>query len=97
MSLPKPPLTELEKIVGHHFQKQDVLRQALTHRSASSTHNERLEFLGDSILDSFITEYLYHQLPTKDEGVLTDMRSKMVSRRTLNKLAKEFKIETFER
>ena len=93
-----PLALELYPVLGFCPENIKFYHQAFCHSSIESPSfgdNERLEFLGDSILDSFITEYLYHQLPTKDEGVLTDMRSKMVSRRTLNKLAKEFKIETF--
>ena len=93
-----PLALELYPILGFCPEKILLYHQAFCHSSIESAtygDNERLEFLGDSILDSVIAEYLYHQLPTKDEGVLSDMRSKMVSRRTLNKLAKEFKIESF--
>jgi len=93
-----PLAVELYPILGFCPIKIEFYHQAFCHSSIESPtygDNERLEFLGDSILDYVIAEYLYHQLPTKDEGVLTDMRSKMVSRRTLNKLAKEFKIESF--
>jgi len=93
------PLTlELSPILGFTPENIHLYHQAFCHSSIEEPlygDNERLEFLGDSILDSVITEYLYHQLPTKDEGILTDIRSKLVSRRTLNKLAKEFKIDQF--
>ena len=78
--------------------KATIYQQAFSHSSIDHPkygNNERLEFLGDSILGNVITEYLYHKLPTKNEGVLTDIRSKMVSRKTLNKLAKKFNIEEF--
>lgn len=89
---------KLYPILGFKPEKIQFYYQAFCHSSIDSPlygDNERLEFLGDSILDSVIAEYLYHNLPNKDEGVLTDIRSKMVSRRTLNRLAKEFKIDSF--
>lgn len=95
MSLPKPPLTELEKIVGHQFQKQDVLRQALTHRSSSSSHNERLEFLGDSILGLVIAEALFKQFPKVAEGDLSRMRAAIVCGRSLAKLGKKMGLGDF--
>lgn len=95
---PDPLALKLYPILGFHPENINFYHQAFCHSSIEAPtygDNERLEFLGDSILDSVIAEYLYHQLPRKDEGVLTDMRSKMVNRRTLNKLAKEFKIDSF--
>lgn len=93
-----PLAKELYPILGFMPEKIEFYHQAFCHSSIDSPtygDNERLEFLGDSILDAVITEYLFHKLPNKDEGVLTDMRSKMVSRRTLNKLAKTFEINSF--
>ena len=93
-----PLAQELNPILGFTPSKIEYYHQAFCHSSIEEPKygdNERLEFLGDSILDSVITQYLYLKLPTKDEGILTDIRSKMVSRRTLNKLAKEFKIDQF--
>lgn len=72
-----------------------LYRQAFTHSSAT-THqksNERLEFLGDSIISAVVAEYLYHILPTKNEGVLTQVRSRMVSRSQQNKLAVKLGID----
>lgn len=91
-----PLALKLYAILG--FFPDDILgyKKALTHSSLEHPtigNNERLEFLGDSILDAVITEYLFVKLPHKNEGVLTDMKSKMVSRRTLNSLAKEFQID----
>jgi ribonuclease-3 len=56
-------------------------------------NNERLEFLGDAILDAITADYLFKTFPTKDEGFLTEMRSKMVSRTTLNKLSQKMGID----
>jgi len=95
VSLPKPPLTELEKIVGHSFEQQDLLRQAMTHRSASSTHNERLEFLGDSILGLVIAEALYQKFPKVAEGDLSRMRAAIVCGRSLAKLGKKMGLGDF--
>mgnify|MGYP001191913608 CR=1 FL=1 len=89
---------ELYPILGFMPKKIEFYHQAFCHSSVDLPtygNNERLEFLGDSILGSVITEYLFHKLPDKDEGVLTDIRSKMVSRKTLNQLAKSFKIDSF--
>ncbi|HAS23651.1 MAG TPA: ribonuclease III, partial [Idiomarina loihiensis] len=95
MSLPKPPLTELEKIVGYSFEQQGLLHQAMTHRSASSTHNERLEFLGDSILGLVIAEALYQKFPKVAEGDLSRMRAAIVCGRSLAKLGKKMGLGDF--
>ncbi|MFT4724177.1 MAG: ribonuclease-3, partial [Colwellia sp.] len=76
-------LTRLSKKLGYTFNDNDLLLQALTHRSAKGTHNERLEFLGDSILGFVIAEVLYQQFPSHDEGDLTRMRSSLVRGVTL--------------
>jgi len=76
--------------------------QAFVHKSASQestngirVNNERLEFLGDAILDAVAADYLFKTFPTKDEGFLTEMRSKIVSRAMLNKLAQKMGIDQF--
>lgn len=66
--------------------------QALTHRSASSKHNERLEFLGDSILSFVIANDLYHRFPKVDEGDMSRMRATLVRGNTLAELAREFNL-----
>ena len=68
----------------------DLYRIALSHRSIKETseeNNERLEFLGDAVLSSIIAHYLFKKYPYKDEGFLTEMRSKMVNRQKLNEIA----------
>lgn len=72
---------------------------AFRHSSASEVkgktfiqNNQRLEFLGDSVLGYVVADVLYHLYPTKDEGFLTSMRSKVVSRRTLNRIGKEMEL-----
>ena len=68
------------------------MQQALTHRSASSKHNERLEFLGDSILSYVIANALYHRFPRVDEGDMSRMRATLVRGNTLAELAREFEL-----
>lgn len=86
----------LEKAIGVPFRDKDLLVQALTHRSAvretkSHGHNERLEFLGDAVLELAATEYLYN-LSEKPEGELTNWRSALVQRDHLGAVAKDIKL-----
>lgn len=85
-------LTRLSKKLGYTFNNTDLLLQALTHRSAKGTHNERLEFLGDSILGFVIAEVLYQQFPSHDEGDLTRMRSSLVRGVTLAEIGRGFNL-----
>ncbi|WP_119968902.1 ribonuclease III [Shewanella japonica] len=85
-------LPRLCRTLGYEFKNIDLLTHALTHRSASSKHNERLEFLGDSILSIVISDALYHQFPKVTEGDLSRMRSTLVKGETLTVIAKEFKL-----
>jgi len=84
----------LLKILGFLPGKRKLYEIAFIHRSASLTckqghiiNNERLEYLGDAILDAIIADYLYARFPNEDEGFLTQVRSKIVKRKQLNKLA----------
>jgi len=81
---------QLSKRLGYQFLKPALLDQALTHRSAKGFHNERLEFLGDSVLGFVIAEILYQKFPQSCEGELTRMRSSLVKGVTLASLAREF-------
>lgn len=85
-------LPRLEKKISYQFQHKDLLLQALTHRSAAVKHNERLEFLGDSILNFIIGEALYHQFPKVNEGDLSRMRATLVREQTLAILARQFEL-----
>lgn len=85
-------LAALSKRIGYTFNDQSILLQALTHRSAKGLHNERLEFLGDSILGFVIAEVLFEKFPEHDEGDLTRMRSSLVKGVTLAKLGRDFKL-----
>ena len=79
----------IKNLFGFYPKNISLFQQALTHSSAAkeTKSNERLEFLGDSILSTIVAEYLFSILPNKDEGILTQVRSRMVSRSQLNKLA----------
>ncbi|MAX81886.1 MAG: ribonuclease III [Crocinitomicaceae bacterium] len=80
----------LKELLGYTPNDWEIYERALRHKSLFSKkgeNNERLEFLGDSILDSIVAEYLFDTYPKRSEGFLTKMRSKIVSRKTLNELA----------
>ncbi|MCP4391751.1 MAG: ribonuclease III [Gammaproteobacteria bacterium] len=77
-------------LTGYHFKQQDLLQQALTHRSYSrSNNNERLEFLGDSILNLSISSSIYHRFADADEGDLSRIRASLVKESTLAEVARE--------
>jgi len=80
-------LGSLEKALGHNFAQQALLEEALTHRSFGQPHNERLEFLGDSVLGFVVSDILYRRFPTAREGELTHLRTMIVRRETLANLA----------
>ncbi len=82
----------LSKKLGYQFKEPALLKQALTHRSAKGVHNERLEFLGDSILNFVIAQILYEMFPKSSEGELTRMRSSLVKGVTLAEIARDFKL-----
>ncbi|MFP3019537.1 MAG: ribonuclease III [Arsenophonus sp.] len=83
-------IKQLQHKIGYTFKQIELLKQALTHRSASNNHNERLEFLGDSILSFMIANDLYHRFPKIDEGDMSRMRATLVRGNTLAELAREF-------
>lgn len=80
----------LEQTIGYAFQNVALLKQAVTHRSFGAHHNERLEFLGDSILGMIIAKELFSLFPNSPEGELTRMRSVLVRETTLAEIAREF-------
>ena len=77
----------LEQALGHTFVSQSLLRSALTHRSHSADHNERLEFIGDAILNAVIARQLYERFPSLPEGDLSRLRANLVRQDALHKLA----------
>ncbi|MDG6882054.1 Ribonuclease 3 [Phocoenobacter uteri] len=85
-------LERLQKQIGYQFTQIDYLKQALTHRSAATKNNERLEFLGDSILNFAIGRALYHKFPKSPEGELSRMRATLVREKTLAIIAREFNL-----
>ncbi|OGF26525.1 ribonuclease III [Candidatus Falkowbacteria bacterium RIFOXYC2_FULL_47_12] len=90
----------LEEELGISMKNQDLLRQALVHRSYINEHsdfeldhNERLEFLGDAVLEIIVTEYLYFTFPDKPEGELTNLRASLVNAKMLSQVASDLAIE----
>ena len=82
-----PNLQALQKRLQHEFSNPKLLTQALTHRSFSSDHNERIEFLGDSVLNLAVADLLYEQLSELPEGDLSRVRANLVKQDTLHQLA----------
>ncbi len=81
---------ELRNLLGFKPGNTFLYKTALTHRSvreAADENNERLEYLGDAVLSAMIADYLFKRYPYKEEGFLTEMRSKMVNRQQLNEIA----------
>ncbi|MBT8145381.1 MAG: ribonuclease III [Gammaproteobacteria bacterium] len=84
-----PDREQVENSLGYSFKDPVLLSQALTHRSAGKTHNERLEFLGDAILDLVIAERLFAIYPKATEGELSRMRANLVNGDVLAEIATE--------
>ena len=86
---------------GYRPKNVELFKRALTHKSISNNSdelsNERLEFLGDAILDSVVAEFLFTKFPNEDEGYLTKIKSKIVSRRTLGMIGSEMEISSIMR
>lgn len=76
-------IDRLEHELGHTFLRRELLQQALTHRSHGSPHNERIEFLGDSILNCVVAAQLYERFPSLREGDLSRLRASLVRQETL--------------
>lgn len=94
--------TELQKVIGYEFKKGGLLRQALTHSSyANEKHmkrlsdNERLEFLGDAVLELVTSEFLYQNYPEYTEGDLTKLRASLVCEQTLARCTEEIGLGDF--
>jgi ribonuclease-3 len=78
--------------IGHTFRDESLLRRALTHRSYAADHNERLEFLGDSVLNCVIALELYHRFPQLSEGDLSRLRAGLVSQPALARVAGQIRL-----
>ena len=85
-------MKDLQEKLNHAFSDQGILKLALTHRSAGKSNNERLEFMGDSILGFIIAEALFQRYPHSSEGDLSRLRAGLVKKSTLAALAKELDI-----
>jgi len=88
-------LEQLGSSLGYAFRKEGLLKQALTHRSYSSQHNERLEFLGDSVLNCAVARALFDAFPDLPEGTLSRMRANLVRQETLAEIATRLKLGDF--
>ena len=95
-------LAKLEEQIKIKFNNKDLLRQAVVHRSYLNEHpdfeldhNERLEFLGDAVLEIVVTEYLYHHFPETPEGDLTNWRASLVNAKMLSDIANEIGLENY--
>jgi len=94
-------LSKLEKILGVEFGNKDLLRTSLTHRSYinenpdAGENNERMEFLGDAVLELVITEYLYGKFPEKPEGELTNLRASLVNANILGSVTADLGVNDF--
>jgi ribonuclease-3 len=90
-------LTLLQTRLGHTFKDAALLQQALTHRSHSSLHNERLEFLGDSILNCVVASLLFERYSKIDEGDLSRLRANLVKQQSLYEIAQRLELSQFLR
>jgi ribonuclease III len=86
---------DIQKILHYKFQDAGLLKLSLTHRSKGGDHNERLEFLGDAVVNFVIAEILYAKFPKATEGELSRWRATLVNRDTLAGLAKDFELGKF--
>ncbi|CAN0619540.1 ribonuclease III [Burkholderia multivorans] len=86
------PLSQLESRLRYEFRNAELLRQALTHRSHSATHNERLEFLGDSVLNCAVAALLFQRFAKLDEGDLSRVRANLVKQQSLYEIAQALNI-----
>ena len=84
---------DLQKSLGYQFKDEKLITEALTHRSYSKNfNNERLEYLGDAVLDLIVGEYLYHLFPEAEEGILSKLRAALVNEEAFTKLAKRLNL-----
>ena len=88
-------VAKVSQIVDYHFKDESLLKLALTHRSMGSNNNERLEFLGDSVLGMVISSELFKRFPNEKEGVLTRLRSSLVKGETLSEISSELNLGEF--
>lgn len=87
----------LARALGHPFAREDLLQQALTHRSVGAVNNERLEFLGDALIGFTVAEALLARFPQADEGTLSRMRASLVKRESLAEVARALQLGDYLR
>ena len=89
----------IEDKIGYKFRKKELLFQCLTHKSYGNEekvpNNERLEFLGDSVLSIVVSKYLYKKLPNFQEGELSKIKNQLVSSKSLSDCVKKYRLEKF--
>src|SRR5690606_34423445 len=90
-------LTTLQTALGHQFRDTSLLDLALTHRSHSAHHNERLEFLGDSVLNFVVASLLFKRFPKIDEGDLSRLRANLVKQAALADIAGRLNLSQYLR
>ena len=97
-----PKIEQLEKKIGYSFANKNLLKEALTHRSYLNENsawplpqNERLEYLGDAVIELITTEFLFRTFPKHDEGVLTSFRAALVNFQMLGRIAAEIDLDHF--
>jgi len=89
-------IAKLEDIIGYKFKDKQLIIEALTHKSFKKPYNnERLEFLGDAVLDLIVGEYLYKKFPNNDEGTLSKIRAAIVNEDGFTALAKDINLGDF--
>ena len=98
----EPDFGKFENLIGLIFKNKELLRRAFTHRSylnenraQESSHNERLEFLGDAVLELMVTEYLFEKYPDSTEGDLTAFRAALVNAITISEAAQKINVNDF--
>lgn len=98
----EPNFSKFEENIGIYFKDKDLLKRAFTHRSYLNenrhielSHNERLEFLGDAVLELIVTEYLFEKYPDSSEGDLTAYRASLVNAITLSEAAQKINVNDF--
>jgi ribonuclease III len=92
MSISAASLSTIQTRLGYQFKDISLLSLALTHRSASEKHNQRLEFLGDAVLGFVVAQYLYEKFVDAPEGSLSQARAALVNRETLASVARELSV-----
>jgi ribonuclease-3 len=89
-------INELEKSLGYQFENKKLITEALTHRSyKKDVNNERLEFLGDAVMDLIVGEYLFALFPKAEEGILSKLRAALVNEDSFTRLAKRLNLGKF--